>query len=219
MESVQPFTVEPAGDRAFLLRFGNDLSLEVSGKVLAASEAVAALDPAWLIDVVPAYASLLVVYDPLNVSPEAVEVLLRETAGRHGTEKGPGREVTVPVRYGGEDGPDLEEVARLSGLTPDQVVAIHTSVKYVVHLLGFKPGFPYMGTLDARIRLSRRPSPRPRVVAGTVAIAGAQTGIYPVDSPGGWRLLGRTPLRLFDPSLPEPFLFRPGDRVRFEAIP
>lgn len=219
MESAQPFTIEPAGDRAFLLRFGSEIAPQVSGKVLAASEAVAACAPAWLVDVVPAYASLLVVYDPLAAAPETVEALLRETAGHSGIEKSRGRDVTVPVRYGGEDGPDLEEVARLSGLTPDEVVAIHTAGPYVVYMLGFKPGFPYMGTLDARLRLPRRPSPRARVRAGTVAIAGAQTGIYPVESPGGWMLLGRTPLRLFDPSLPEPFLLRPGDRVRFEAIP
>jgi len=219
MQSAAPHTIEPAGDRAFLLRFGGEMTPEANGKVLAAADRVAASASAWVVDVVPAYASLLVVYDPLRVSPETVEALLREAAETEGTGRSEGREVTIPVRYGGEDGPDLEEVARLTGSSPGEVAAIHAAGRYVVYMLGFKPGFPYLGTLDSRLRLPRRPSPRTRVPAGSVAIAGAQTGVYPVESPGGWRLIGRTPLRLFDPSLPEPFLLRPGDRVRFEAIP
>ena len=219
MSSTSPFTIEPAGDRAYLLRFAGEIAPGTTRRVLATSAAVAARAPAWLVDVVPAYASLLVVYDPLAAAPDAVEALLREAARSEAPEEEAGRDVTIPVRYGGDDGPDLEEVARETGLSPAEVIALHAEGRYVVHLLGFKPGFPYLGTLDGRLRVPRRPSPRTRVPAGSVAIAGAQTGIYPVASPGGWRLLGRTPLRLFDPSSSDPFLLRPGDRVRFEAIP
>jgi KipI family sensor histidine kinase inhibitor len=219
MPNQELFTIEPAGDRAFLLRFDGAIAPAGDPRPLALSESVLASAPGWLVDAVPSYASLLLVYDPLAVSPDVVGAFLSDAALHCEGKVTSGRDVIIPVRYGREDGPDLDEVARLTGLTSGEVVAIHTAGAYVVRLLGFKPGFPYMGTVDARLRLPRLTTPRMRVPSGTVAIAGAQTGIYPVASPGGWRLLGRTPLRLFDPSLPDPFLLHPGDRVRFEAIP
>ncbi|HLO67907.1 MAG TPA: 5-oxoprolinase subunit PxpB, partial [Holophaga sp.] len=122
-------------------------------------------------------------------------------------------------RYGGEDGPDLEAVARHCGLAPEEVARRHAGATYRVHFLGFAPGFPYLGGLDPALAAPRLDAPRTRVPAGSVGIAGAQTGIYPLESPGGWRLIGRTPLVLFDPRRPEPCLLRPGDLLRFVEVP
>jgi KipI family sensor histidine kinase inhibitor len=126
--------------------------------------------------------------------------------------------VRVPTRYGGVHGPDLADVARLSGLPEGEVVRRHAAPVYRVHFLGFTPGFPYLGGLDPRLATPRLDSPRARIPAGSVAIGGVQTGVYPVESPGGWRIVGRTPLRLFDPRWPAPFLLAPGDGLRFVPV-
>jgi inhibitor of KinA len=128
------------------------------------------------------------------------------------------RVIDIPVRYGGADGPDLTEVAEHCGLTPEEVVRIHCSALYTVHMIGFMPGFPYLGGLDPRIAAPRKAEPRMRVPAGSVGIAGRQTGIYPLESPGGWQLIGRTDIRLFDPRRDPPALLRIGDRVRFVEV-
>ena len=125
------------------------------------------------------------------------------------------RQIDIPVVYGGESGPDLPEVARLSGLTPKQAVELHASVDYVVWFLGFQPGFPYLGGLPERLHMPRRAEPSLKVPAGSLGIGGAQTGIYPLSTPGGWQLIGRTPLALFSPNREDPILLRPGDTVRF----
>ena len=129
-----------------------------------------------------------------------------------------GATIDVPVCYGGDFGPDLADVAALGGCTEDEVVRLHSGTEYRVYVVGFVPGFAYMGVVDDRLALPRRAAPRTRVPAGSVAIAAGQTGIYPMETPGGWHLLGRTPIRPFDPGRAEPVLFRPGDRVRFHAI-
>ena len=125
------------------------------------------------------------------------------------------RRIEVPVRYGGAGGPDLEAVAAYHKLSIDEVVRLHTSREYTVYMMGFTPGFPYMGTLDSKIATPRLKTPRTRVPAGSVGIAEAQTGIYPIESPGGWQILGHTSLKLFDPEAAQPFLLSPGDRVQF----
>jgi KipI family sensor histidine kinase inhibitor len=130
----------------------------------------------------------------------------------------PGRLVEIPVRYGGADGPDLGEVAAHAGLTESQVVVLHASVEYDVYMVGFSPGFPYLAGLPERLAMPRRATPRVRVPAGSVAIGGLQTGVYPLASPGGWRLIGRTPLPLFDPRREPPVLLSLGDRVRFVPV-
>jgi KipI family sensor histidine kinase inhibitor len=130
----------------------------------------------------------------------------------------PRRVVRIPTCYGGVHGPDLAEVARLAGMTADEVVRRHTAPSYLVHFLGFTPGFPYLGGLDPGLATPRLDSPRARIPGGSVAIGGVQTGIYPVESPGGWRILGRTPLRLFDPRVGNPFLLYPGDGLRFVPV-
>lgn len=210
--------IEPAGDQAFLVRFGNEISPALGERVFAAASALDRNRPPWLVDLVPAYASLLAVFDAAAVAPETVSAWIRDAIARPATAAAPHRKVIVPVVYGGEAGRDLEEVARETGLSEDAVVACHVGRDYLVYMLGFKPGFPYMGILPERLRLPRLRVPRTRVPAGSVGIAGLQTGIYPVESPGGWRIIGRTTLRLFDPSKEEPFLFRPGDQVRFERV-
>ena len=176
--------------------------------------------PGWLRDLVPTWASLAVFFDPDAVAPDAVLAWLRErcAAGADDTSPTPTRLVEVPVCYGGAHGADLDAAAAELGLTAEALIARHAGAVYTVGMLGFAPGFPYLAGLDPALALPRLATPRTRVPAGSVAIGGAQTGIYPRESPGGWRLLGRTPLRLFDPARAEPSLLAPGDRVRFVPI-
>jgi KipI family sensor histidine kinase inhibitor len=165
----------------------------------------------------PAYASLLVEFDPRLRDHAQIEALVREraeseVAGSHGQEE---RLVEIPVRYGGEFGPDLADVARHTGLTPERVVEMHASAEYLVYFLGFAPGFAYLGGLPDELATPRLAAPRKRVPVGSVAIGGNQTGVYPIESPGGWRIIGHTDARLFDPSAAEPVLLHMGDRLRF----
>lgn len=203
-------------DSALLLTLGEEMAPRVNRRVHALA---ARLTLRWLPGVsecVPAYASIAVHYDPLMVDEDRVaEWLRREAAGAEEDAARGSRRVEVPVRYGGEAGPDLPLVAELCRLSPAGVVRLHTATEYNVYMMGFTPGFAYMGILDERLRVPRLASPRTRVPAGTVAIAAAQTGVYPLDSPGGWRLIGRTDLALIDVEREPPFLFMPGDVVRF----
>jgi inhibitor of KinA len=213
-----PPVIQPLGDQAILVRFGAEISPELHARVRSTLAALDAERPPWMVDLVPAYASVLVVYDPLAVEPDEVTAWIAR-----GLAAGPAavpqvRRVTVPVWYDPRVAPDLEDVAREKGLTPAELVALHTGCEVLVYMLGFRPGFPYMGTTDERIAVERLATPRVSVPAGSVALAGRQTGIYPVASPGGWRIIGRTPWRLFDPGRAEPFRLLPGDLVRFEAI-
>ena len=158
-------------------------------------------------------------YDPLKVDAAWLtgEIL---SIAKDDPPAGPldGRGIEVPVCYGGDFGPDLAEVARLCACSEEEVIRLHTTVEYRVYVVGFVPGFAYMGVVDDKLALPRRAVPRTRVPAGSVAIAAGQTGIYPIETPGGWHLLGRTPVRPFDSARHEPVLFRPGDRVRFREI-
>jgi KipI family sensor histidine kinase inhibitor len=177
--------------------------------------------PGWLRDVVPAYASVGVFFDLDVVAVEDVRAWLQRRIAQvpaASTQPHAGRVVDIPVRYGGTDGPDLEAAALELGLTAAQLVERHAGGEYTVAMIGFAPGFPYLLGLDPALALPRLASPRARVAAGSVGIGGAQTGIYPTESPGGWRLIGRTPLQLFDPMRSPPTLLSPGDRVRFVAV-
>lgn len=169
-----------------------------------------------ILETVPAYGTLLVHYNPLVISFMQVRAFLGEklTQAEAAVTRNPKR-VEVPVRYGGEPGLDLESVARHLYLRVEDVVRLHSEKTYTVYMMGFTPGFPYMGRLEDALVMPRLETPRTRVPAGTVAIAGSQTGIYPIASPGGWQLIGWTPLKLFDPHADAPFLFVPGDEVRF----
>jgi len=210
--------LRPLGDSTCLVHLGDQIDLATNRCVHALATLIEASPLSGVIETIPAYATLLVHYDPLETDYASVAdwiqgLLDQVTANVSRTP----RLIEVPVRYGGENGPDLEAVAAATGLSPAGVVRIHTQTEYTVYMMGFTPGFPYMGTLDPRLVLPRLETPRTRVPAGTVAIAGEQTGIYPLDSPGGWHLLGRTSLCLFDPTDKMPFLFAPGDVVRFVA--
>jgi inhibitor of KinA len=208
----------PLGDSALLVRFGDGIDPAVNRRVHALDALLHAKKIAGVIEALPAYATLAVYYDPLLLTYAQVAGWVREEVDRvrSGVSRRP-RRIDVPVRY---DGEDLEFVAAYHKLTVDEVVRMHAGRDYTVYMMGFTPGFAYMGKLEDAIATPRLETPRTRVKAGSVGIAGAQTGIYPVDSPGGWRIIGRTEARTFDLESDPPFLFSPGDAVRFviEAI-
>jgi KipI family sensor histidine kinase inhibitor len=209
--------IAPLGDSALLLTFGEGIDPRVNDRVHALARRLRRGSLHGILGVVPAYATLAVQFDPRAWDPETLGRQLQDL------EEGPAdaeppRTVAIPVRYGGEDGPDLEEVAAHCGLSPAEVVARHCAGEYRVFFLGFSPGFPYLGGLDPALAAPRRAEPRMRVPAGSVGIAGLQTGIYPQETPGGWQIIGRTPLALFDPLRGEPCLLAAGDLLRFEAV-
>ncbi|WAC26922.1 5-oxoprolinase subunit PxpB [Ancylobacter sp. SL191] len=208
----------PVGDTAFAVEFGSVIAPEINALVHRTAALLALAPPAGLVETVPTFRSLLVHYDPLVTSAEALQATLAaldlgETAGA-----APARLWHLPVFYGGEAGPDLDEVARATGLSVPEVIAQHSGTTYRVYVQGFLPGFAYLGDLPAALELPRLSVPRVRVPAGSVAIAQRMTGVYPLESPGGWRLIGNTPLRFFDPTLTPPTLFAPGDGVRFVPV-
>jgi inhibitor of KinA len=208
--------IVPLGDSSLLVQLGDEIDLAVNQRVHALASLVEASSTNGIIETVPAYATLLVHYDPLLLSFTQIKKHLHvKIAQVEETISRTPRRVEVPVRYGGEFGPDLEFVASHCGLQVEDVIRIHSERTYTIYMMGFTPGFPYMGKLDNAIITPRLQTPRTRVPAGTVAIAGSQTGIYSIDSPGGWQLIGWTPLRLFAPELVTPFLFSPGDEVKF----
>ena len=204
----------PFGDSALLIKFGDEIDLSINQRVHNLDALLNARKISGIIETVPAYATLLVYYDPLVLT--YTQIAERVKTEMESVEKNISRKprrVEVPVRYGGDD--DLQFVAEYHHISPREVVRIHTSRDYTVYMMGFTPGFAYMGKLDNAIATPRLETPRVRVDAGSVGIAGAQTGIYPIASPGGWRIIGRTSLRLFDLTADPPFLFSPGDLVRF----
>lgn len=209
--------VVPMGDRGLLVEFAPELSSEVNGLVRGADPLLARLPG--VVETVPAFRSVLVVYEPRAVAfDDLVEQAERCARAAMPALAEGGRLVEIPVVYGDAAGPDLEHVADVCGLSPSEVVRLHSEPTYVVFMLGFAPGYPYLGLLPPPLRLPRRATPRTRVPSGSVAVADAFTGIYPQETPGGWHLLGRTPLRLFDPDRTPPCLLRPGDRVRFVPL-
>lgn len=202
--------IVPFGEAALLVELEQRIDAAVAARASAVADAWEALGhgPA-----VPTYAAVLLRFDPLALGSAAAERAAREVAERTAAPRfETGRLHEIPTRY---DGPDLEEVARLSGLSVREVVAAHTGRDHLAFFLGFMPGFAYLGTLDPRIVAPRLPSPRSEVAAGAVAVADGQTAVYPMSSPGGWRLIGSTGVRVFDPDRDPPALIRPGDRVRF----
>ncbi|HSO12397.1 MAG TPA: 5-oxoprolinase subunit PxpB [Anaerolineales bacterium] len=208
--------IVPLGDSSLLVQFGSEMDITINQRVHALAGLLDVSPLAGMIETVPAYATLLVQYDPLVLSFSQIRNFLREKISQ--VEKitpRKSKQVEVPVRYGGEYGIDLESVARHLHLQVEDVIRIHMRRTYTVYMMGFTPGFPYMGKLDDPLIMPRLEVPRTHVPAGTVAIAGSQTGIYPIASPGGWQLIGWTPLRLFDPNSKTPFLFSPGDEVKF----
>jgi len=208
-----------SGDRAVLVEYGDAIDPVVNEKVRAMTTLLKTSLPEGVEAVIPAYRNLSLIYDPLVTSPEKLLSLLLELEARlHEVKIPAARIVEIPVLYGGEFGPDIEVVAQHNGLTVEEVIAIHAATDYPIYMIGFTPGFCYLGGLDKRIHTPRRKTPRTLLPGGSVGIAEAQTGMYPVDSPGGWQIIGRTPLRLFAPEREAPFLYEAGDRVRFVPI-
>lgn len=217
------WTLETLGEDAVLLRLGERVDAGLNGQVHALAARIARTRPPWLCDIVPAYAALALFVDPVQTGDRfALDVVGDWLAqlpadGADGIAREP-TPVEIPVCYHPSCAPDLEALAQRTGLAPGEVAARHCAGDYRVGMIGFAPGFPYLLGLDPALAAPRRATPRVRVPAGSVGIAGQQTGIYPGDSPGGWQLVGRTPLALFDPRRDPPSLLQPGQRVRFVAI-
>ncbi len=231
MQAQQGWKIEALGDRCLMIELGRRVDPAINAAVRALADRLldAAIDG--VTDVVPAFTTVAVHYRPeAFASPRQAgagdDTPHRRLAGRieailaAGVEAAheAARTVEIPVCYGGEFGPDLDEVAAACGLTPAQVIELHAASPHLVYMLGFAPGFPYIGGLDARLSMPRRATPRVRIAPGTVAIAREQSAIYTMETPGGWNLIGRTPLELFRPLADPPSLLRPGDRVRFVPI-
>lgn len=204
-------TIVPASDHSLLVSFGDRIAPEIHLRVRNFAHSFRAPG---VRNLHPAYASVLVTFDPLSITHAELSAMIRAALAQNVPAAGT-RLVEIPVRYGGDFGPDLADVARLNGLTPERVIEIHSSAEYLVYFVGFSPGFPYLGGLPESIATPRLEAPRKSVPAGSVAIGGNQAGVYPTASPGGWRIIGRTPLELFRADRTPPALLEMGDRVRF----
>ena len=209
----------PAGDQALVVELGNKIDPLTNGRVRNLMDAIEAAKVKGVFDLVPTYRSILVYYDPMRTSsstlPSNIIYLYLYLEDQAVDEP---RTVEIPTLYGSEYGPDLEFVAEHAGLTPQEVIDIHSAADYLVYMMGFSPGFPYLGGLSEQLATPRLETPRLEIPAGSVGIAESQTGVYPVASPGGWRLRGRSPLRMFDAEAEPPSRLAAGDYVRFVPI-
>jgi KipI family sensor histidine kinase inhibitor len=207
-----------AGDAALVVEFGNAVDPAINHRVMRLGEAARAAGLPGLVDLVPTLRSLMVHYDPTVTSRRAVEERLRDLMADTGGTPVVGRLWEFPTLYGVEMGPDLEDVAKRTGLSPERVVELHAGTEYEAFMMGFMPGLAYLGIIPPELELPRRSEPRVRVPAGSVAIATNLTNVYSLESPGGWHLLGRTPVALFDLHRDPPVLLQAGDRVRFVPV-
>jgi KipI family sensor histidine kinase inhibitor len=217
--TARPFWFLPLGDAALTVEFGNEIDPASNTRVIAFADTVRAQLWEGVLDVVPTYRSVTIHVDPLALPMNRLtDRLLQLPHTAPSPTASVGSQHTIPVLYGDEWGPDLEDVAAFAKMSVADVVRLHSSVQYRVYMLGFSPGFPYLGSVPEPLAIPRLATPRSTVPAGSVGIAGHQTGIYPTSTPGGWRLIGRTPVALYRPTNSTPFLLRPGDVVRFEPI-
>jgi inhibitor of KinA len=211
--------IVPAGDSALIVEFEERIDPEVNARAIACAEAIQGAGVSGVRDIVPTYRSVAVYFDPLRTDYDALIACLERQAASFApalhVERTP---VRIPVCYGGDLGPDLIGVASFAHVAESEVVRLHTNVVYRVFMLGFVPGFAYLGVVDDRIAMPRRATPRVRVPAGSVGIAGGQTGVYSAETPGGWQLIGRTPVKPFDAERADPFLMKAGDAVQFYSI-
>ncbi|MHB1405576.1 MAG: 5-oxoprolinase subunit PxpB [Desulfitobacteriaceae bacterium] len=214
------FRVHPYGDGAIHVQFGQNISEESFAQVQSFSLQIQKVNDPRIIDFLPAYHSVTLFYGPRTTYKEMYDWVhaLNDQAQSSASVARAGRLVEIPVCYGGEYGPDLNFVAEYHSLSPEEVVKRHSEAEYLVYMIGFMPGFPFMGGLDSSLATPRLSKPRTLVPKGSVGIAGQQTGLYPLDSPGGWQLIGRTPLKMFDARRNPPTVLRSGDRVRFLPI-
>ena len=214
-----------AGDSGLVVEFGDVIDEKVNARVhLLAKAFEKDIVLKGIKELIPTYRSLMIVFDPFLISRKELTQLATKYIDDNKTifdnpkSSGPAKVVEIPVWYGGDFGPDIKTVAEHNNISEEEVINIHTSGEYKVYMLGFMPGFCYLGGLDKRIECPRLKTPRTKIPAGSVGIAGSQTGVYPVDSPGGWQLLGKTPFRMFDIKKENPFLVNPGDVIKFKAI-
>ena len=207
------------GDSSVLIVFGDTISTEINQRITSVVQLIRDQKIEGIVDMIPAFVSLLINYNPLVISygtlKKRLETILRMKTQAAETVR---RVFEIPVCYGGEYGPDLQNIADHAGLTPREVIDIHTSCDYLIYMLGFLPGFCYLGGLDERIHTPRLKTPRIRIPAGSVGIGGSQTGIYPMESPGGWQLMGMTPVKTYDPNREVPILVQAGEYIRFREI-
>ena len=216
---MQEIKILTAGDSSLLIEFGNEISPEINQKMKTTVKLMKEQHIEGVVDMIPAFCSLLINYDPRVISYEElydrmkalVKVVVKAEAGVK-------RVFEIPVCYGGEYGPDIENIAEHAGLSVEEVIKIHSSRDYLIYMLGFLPGFTYLGGLDERIHTPRLANPRLKINAGSVGIGGSQTGIYPLDSPGGWQLMGMTPVKTYDPEREVPILMEAGDYIRFVPV-
>lgn len=216
---MQKIKILTAGDSSLLVEFGSEISPEVNQRITAIVQLMKEQHIEGVVDLIPAFTSLLVNYDPRVISYEEIRKRISCLVRLEASAKEKRRRILeIPVCYGGEYGPDLEAIAANAGLSPEEVIRIHSSKDYLIYMLGFLPGFAYLGGLDERIHTPRLANPRIKIRAGSVGIGGSQTGIYPLDSPGGWQLLGMTPVKTYDPEREEPILYQAGDYIRFVPV-
>ncbi|WP_060205672.1 5-oxoprolinase subunit PxpB [Sporosarcina koreensis] len=218
------FTLSPLGDQAIVIEVGKKIDISSERKVKAIVSRLEAGSPSWMIEYIPAYTTVTLIYalqefskedSPYGAVCERIRELLKDVKEAKAVQQ---KIVNIPVVYGGEYGPDLDFVAQQNGLTVDEVIEIHTSGDYTVYMIGFAPGFPFIGGMSERIAAPRRKTPRLKIPARSVGIAGMQTGVYPIETPGGWQLIGRTPLELFLPTEDPPSLLAAGNKIKFYKI-
>jgi len=208
-----------AGDRGLLVEYGDVIDPDVNNKVRSMAIVMEDNPPEGVAEIIPTYRSLLIIYDPSITNPAELQKILETLEARLGEIKiPPPRTVEIPVCYGGEFGPDIDTVADTNNLTAEEVIELHCEPEYPIYMVGFTPGFPFLGGLPEKLHTPRLETPRTLVPEGSVGIANNQTGIYPIASPGGWQLIGRTPLKLFAPWRRNPFLYQAGDCLKFKPI-
>ncbi|MCP3738474.1 5-oxoprolinase subunit PxpB [Rossellomorea sp. BNER] len=221
------YQLHPLGDQAIIIDFGNDINEETQQSVKTVVTLLEDHPPEWMIEYIPAFTTVALFYNPMKVPlhnnstiPYSIicEEIKKFLSNITSLKQIESRIVEIPVCYGGEFGPDLEEVARHNGLSTEDVITIHANGDYLVYMIGFAPGFPYIGGMNERIATPRKATPRFKTPEGSVGIAGKQTGVYPIETPGGWQLIGKTPLKLFRPHEVQPSLLLAGDKIRFKPI-
>jgi len=212
--------IKVTGDTSLAVIFGDEISSVMNEKVRAFDEAIAKENIRGIYETVPTYCTITVHYAPEIIRYNELKAKLTEMleAGNNEFHDTGADVIEIPVIYGGEFGPDINYVAEHSKMSVEEVIKIHSQPEYLIYMLGFTPGFPYLGGMDERIATPRLSSPREKIPAGSVGIAGKQTGVYPMDTPGGWQLIGRTPLPLYDPRKVKPILLDAGMHVRFVPV-
>lgn len=209
----------PCGDSAVTVEFSKEMNEETNRKIRFLAAKIESENIRGVSESVPTFCSMTIYFDPFVISREKLEKKILKIVNSYKESSAEKRRVfLIPVCYEGEHAPDMEDVCSLTGLTKDEVIKIHTSTDYLIYMLGFLPGFPYLGGMDKRIEAPRLDTPRTVIPAGAVGIGGKQTGIYPLASPGGWRLIGRTPVKVYDPNREEPIVYKAGDYIRFYPI-